>query len=404
MATSAASKVLSSALPAAIQTRRGLPRELFSPSLFGFIVYATLLVILAAASVWLIPPDLCSPPVGWKFEQFLADPAPTGVLLLGSSLGVVPAVRVDAQLQGRRARVDIWQTMQDLNYPHARYLSAQIARGRYAAGVSNMTLVAAMASDDRALLERLVRASIKPSLVVCLLAPRDFVSNIDGARQGEQTYVAGQIQYIEKTFPEFAYFKQLHMGMLGCSIADWHFRLLTGWRALRSVVFVKPVHLLRDLLIASGLKDDNPLVSLLTPADGGEQYYYQFQRFYGPKPNTLEDIDQYKKRYQPANWPGFVYQVRCFEDLLQYARENSVSLLVVDMPVTSDNLSLLDRNLLFQYRAQVPELCTKYGVPYLSFAGDGFSRADFEDSVHLNAVGGRKFFDKLAESIQALRK
>jgi hypothetical protein len=98
--------------------------------------------------------------------------------------------------------------------------------------------------------------------------------------------------------------------------------------------------------------------------------------------------------YLPVNEELFKKQQASFGKLLQLLKSNNIPTVVVDMPLTKENLALLPDSALQQYRETIDSACRTYDArlwhPELNLGLN-----DFSDSAHMNASGGKKFFSAL---------
>jgi len=99
--------------------------------------------------------------------------------------------------------------------------------------------------------------------------------------------------------------------------------------------------------------------------------------------------------YLPVNAPLFATQQFYFQKLLALLKDNNVPVIVIDMPLTKENLALLPADTLAKYRDAVQSSCKKFS-DHLLRPDFPMSRADFEDSAHMNAGGGKKLFKCIA--------
>lgn len=369
--------------------------------LVAFSLFLAVLSALGCCASTLIPPDQAFKPIGWKLEEFLCERnRSNNVIILGSSLGLVPAARADWQYAGREnLRTDFeWLYKELVQYKQSLYLQALLSNfDQSRLRIVNLALTGAMVSDDEFVLRRIVCDREKPQLVILLVAPRDFVSN--GCRTEKSTYICNQIRYIERTFPEFTARSSVLPGSLINGVANLHFHFVAGARTIKSCLVDKPLHFL-------GASIERKFRIRLAE-DVRKRLYCQCAYRFDWKPqyaleNALADLPAYRAYYQPPNWREFAVQTRSLEQLLAFGREHSIKLLVVNMPLTEHNRALLDRKLAGQYNEALPRICRANDAYYLDTSTLPLKETDFEDSAHLNAAGGMKFFQALASKVEQL--
>jgi hypothetical protein len=112
--------------------------------------------------------------------------------------------------------------------------------------------------------------------------------------------------------------------------------------------------------------------------------------------NTLE----YSMRYGHPDIQTYKTQMYFLNKIAEFCRKERMELVVVNMPITQENLRLLKPGGYVGYLQGLRDfsLHNKVSVYDLNnFAK--YSRKDFHYSVHLNALGGQKFFDDLTGAL-----
>ena len=114
----------------------------------------------------------------------------------------------------------------------------------------------------------------------------------------------------------------------------------------------------------------------------------------------VDNSTDYKKRYSSSHGPMYKRQFDCFSKLLSAANAQGISVLVVGMPLDASNWSLLPATFWQDYRGRLQTACAKNGCAFVEWSHDAaFGRGDFVDGVHLNARGGGKLAQKIAQAI-----
>ena len=116
------------------------------------------------------------------------------------------------------------------------------------------------------------------------------------------------------------------------------------------------------------------------------------------RPSVLaDDLKHYQFIYTPVKQEKIDTQFVYLERLLADAKKENVKVCLVQMPLSEPNLRLLSAKLRQSILARAKHLAQKYCAAYCTpEAAASFALSDFEDSSHLNAAGGRKFFNTLA--------
>lgn len=110
------------------------------------------------------------------------------------------------------------------------------------------------------------------------------------------------------------------------------------------------------------------------------------------------DQSIYAKRYNPPDQMKLQKQLTSLDNFLDLCTKNNITVLLVDMPITEANRNMIDPNLLQAWQSGVESCAQRYGAEYADLDCDeNYDESDFDDSVHLSASGGRKFFSDLAD-------
>ena len=64
------------------------------------LLFAVVTCVFTASATRLLPAEAVNHPAGWKFAQFQSSPKKPNILMLGSSLTLIPAVRADSVARG----------------------------------------------------------------------------------------------------------------------------------------------------------------------------------------------------------------------------------------------------------------------------------------------------------------
>jgi hypothetical protein len=115
-----------------------------------------------------------------------------------------------------------------------------------------------------------------------------------------------------------------------------------------------------------------------------------------------DNLSEYRKRYATMKWDTYLSQMQFFADTLNTAQEKGIKVVVVTMPITQLNRSLLSDLSFTAYRNGVIALAKRKGATVLDFsASEGFKQSDFMDTVHLHAGGGKLLFDQIIDKLSA---
>ncbi|MDP3509910.1 MAG: DUF1574 family protein [Candidatus Melainabacteria bacterium] len=108
--------------------------------------------------------------------------------------------------------------------------------------------------------------------------------------------------------------------------------------------------------------------------------------------------EEYRRRYNPVKVARAEAQFNYFEKLLHLCQERKVNLMVVNMPLSQDNMKALPKGFYKQYLSRADQLCAQYGVEFVDLnQGVWTSNSNYVDSVHLKPENSKAFMQKLAQ-------
>lgn len=332
------------------------------------------------------------------------------VLLLGSSLVLVPSVRCDDQFHGRKTRYDRWYYRNVIDeYVKADYFQDSLSKATNRdVKVLDLAVAASMMSDQYLILKKYLASGKKPQLIVCGIAPRDFLDNMRPDPEKTPTYsILADLTCINDLLDQkrskeaicnfaLGYFSDVYKNRSDYKtfLAGWAGRVTnhpidfyTAVSQLPKAGEKKPAEEADGAAMFNTLKADAGVLDNSKPD-------------YGPKQNKLNDLNEYKKIYLPVNAKLFKMQMSYLDKFLSLANENEIPVVLVKMPVTSENWSILPDEIKDRYKNKVAKLATKYNAKVVEPAENlTFELNDYEDSVHMNAGGGNKVFSFVAREI-----
>jgi hypothetical protein len=308
-----------------------------------------------------------------KLASFLPSAEQPDVVLLGSSLVLVPAVRCDDQLLGKTPCYDRWYYDRYIPcYSQSVYLQKQLQdKFGLTLRIKNLGVASSIMSDQCGIFKLMLSEGKRPGLLILGLAPRDFLDNSQQKHLQTPTRTFIHEYSQASLLPE----KCDPAGLLAAGSKITH-RFEKVFGRIRSEC--------TDL--ACRLTGHPSQAEVNTTAAAG-----------GDRPNRLVDVETYRKLYNPPNFTMLAQQSNYLEQLLATARENRISVLVINMPLTRENTDTLDRQALAAYQDTLANLTTKYGAGFLNIGSGSadYSLKDFEDCCHLNTRGGEKLYASL---------
>ena len=372
----------------------------FFVALSGFLVINALLLPflpqgsqrLTASSIQ--NSDLSDPMYGtwtwWMARGFVADePAPIAVL--GSSQMNAPAWAADATLLQRGVDCLLHRQILTLGQEIERCLGAE---RRLA--VANCAVQGGMASDYYMIERCLLRDERCPRLVVIGVSPRDFIDNklpcassTEVFRYFSRFVDPGELAALAYTDPLGRLFGWL----------EWNLNELP-LRRLNAVVQSRLSDGNGELQNRRGInRPNNELLSAIY----NDQQKVRVGQLVVPanmSPVFVDNSCEYTGRYRNPSPPSLPIQYAFFDQLLADLHDKGIAVLVVGMPTTKRNRTLLPAAFWTSYENRLQQMCSAKGASFVDLSGSvDFLQADYVDTVHLNDKGGRKLFVKIAELI-----
>jgi hypothetical protein len=82
------------------------------------------------------------------------------------------------------------------------------------------------------------------------------------------------------------------------------------------------------------------------------------------------------------------------------AKQDGIKVLIVNMPLTKTNMALMPEGYYQEYLQVLQTTNDRYHCQLLDLNNDkSFETADFRDTAHMNASGGRKLIDRIVDRI-----
>lgn len=358
-----------------------LKRYVQSPAL----LIATALTALAISVLQISPSDLdASDGIPSKYKvlvsklsSFLRSNENPDVIILGSSLVLMPAVRCDDRMKGKLDCYDDWYYYKHIpEYTEAKFLEHLLSKSGVPVHIKNLGVASSIMSDHAGIFETLLAGGKHPGLVICGIAPRDFLDN--SQRQFENTPTQLFLKEYRsscKLFPD---------SLSQLDVQEW---------------YDTNEHQFKKFL--AGIRDySTNFVCDLTKHPARLQHLNTKETLsLEGRPNLLKDLETYKRLYNPPNYQMLEKQRSYLDKFLSMAKSNNVEVLLVNMPLTVANTKSLDSAAYSKYLQTIAEVAKKHEVALLDIgsASPKYSLTDFEDCCHLNAAGGLKLYDSMLE-------
>jgi hypothetical protein len=372
-------------------------------ALGSFVCMALLAIIVADIGARLTYPywplDRYNSPnrswVWWNTRDFRQNARHPDVILMGSSLMMMALHGADATYLNTPQNVAIHHRSAYLEKLVSEKLKAPMSTFAFALGGQ-------MVSDAFVLAETLFHGEKKPRTIVYGIAPRDFMDNMMPSPASTETFrymqrvgdlrglamtartsfweqtewCLGQICFLYNHRPDFVYLQNKYARQILANVCG-----------IRGLDYVHtPVPLRRIALLE--LPEDEGLNDLsIMPYSYGPKLYY-------------DNLPEYRMRYKTFKPKLFNTQLSYLERLLKFARAEGIDVVLVNMPLTQDNVNLMPPGFYNTYKTRIGQLAGQYHASLWDLQDTTtFPKQFFADSVHLNGRGGMKFFEVLAEKL-----
>ena len=336
----------------------------------------------------------------WTIKDFFKQEQSPNLVFLGSSLMLVPLDGIDADYLNRR--VDGSQ------HHHSAYFEDKF---KEKTGISTRTFTFAlpgeMPSDAYLIVDNMLKGKKKPEVIVYGVGPRDFLDNMLPSPSATDPFRFlsrfGDISPVaERVMPDWQDRLDFELGRL-CYFYGKRVDISNNASKLASQIVGQLAPLPANTKAAS-FDDRRLLMPDFRPCE-----VLQGQAFFRPmtgeqKGNFVDNLGEYKKRYAKMKWDTYISQMRFFADTIDAAQSRGIKFVVVTMPITGLNRSLLSNIAWDAYRSGVIGMAKAKGATVIDFSeSPEFSQDDFGDTVHLHSAGGKRFFDLLMDRL-ALEK
>jgi len=390
------------------KTRPG-PGQLFKSALSSYVFIGALAFLLIDGSlkiattinphVWPMNPMQTAYRswVWWGARDLEREKQPPDIALLGSSLMMAAFHGGDAALLN---------VPQNWAFHHKSVLLERLLKARFNRDYSTFVLALGgeMASDAYAITSSLLTGAKQPKMIIYGIAPRDFMDHALGSpastevfrfmsRLGDLSdvasdahgnawelgeYYAGQGSFIYTHRPDFIYVQH--------RLANEAVRKLCGYKDMD---FVHCPMMIRRQAFADLPENTGPNEVMVSPPSASDKIF-------------VDNSGEYKFRYKNPNLKQFNNQMGYLERMLKLADNQGIKVILVNMPLTKENVDLMPPNFYDNYMKIVERLAVTNKAQFLDLNDHQlFPKKYFGDTAHLNVPGGKHFMEVLAEKIGA---
>ncbi|MBK9205187.1 MAG: DUF1574 family protein [Candidatus Obscuribacter sp.] len=336
--------------------------------------------------------------VYWNYKDLVDAPGSAQkpqIAIFGSSLMMAALHGGDAVYTGLPQNVVIH---------HRSKLFKDLVKKQTGATVDNFAfaLGGEMVSDAYVLLAQMLEQKEHPRCLIYGIAPRDFTDNTLPSVASTEIY-----KYAERLTdlssldmearPSLAAKAEYYLGKI-CFIYGhredllyiqhhWAQSLAKKLLGYKNVELnITPLHIRRQAFLE--LPEDCAVnEGFVTPPQVEQEPY-------------LDNTAEYRGRYRKINAKQFALQMQYLERILTLAQKNKIEVILVNMPLTAENINLMPANFYSDYLKQVQTLAKRDGCTLVDLnSASLFPKNKFADSVHLNNRGGKHFFEVLIKEL-----
>ncbi|MCW5821769.1 MAG: DUF1574 family protein [Cyanobacteria bacterium TGS_CYA1] len=313
-------------------------------------------------------------------NQYEALKKAPDIVLLGSSLVATPLWWADR---------DVVPNIKDFYHHHDAVTFNQALR---ASGIKEdayaFALPGAMVSDMYLIVDKIFQSRKKPEVVVLGISARDMMDDL----------LTG-----ETRTPVFSRLSDLSdfKGNLDLYLSTPAEKLDF---ALNNLVFLYGKRYRYQLKVSQFCEKTMNKIPLLKDPKAAKtaQQAKETQPLFATGLGTRKEMwdqsrKEYQKRYEHFNKQQFDKQTVFLAKLLERAKERDIKVILVNMPLSKENKSLMPQGLYDAYYQSVSGLAQRKGASFLDLnKGDMVAEHLFLDTAHMNAQGGRKLCGELA--------
>jgi hypothetical protein len=336
--------------------------------------------------------------IWWTVKDFRKETSIPDGVLFGSSLVVAAQNGGDARYTN--------QSFDTIFHHHPIYFEKALSKqAKKPLDIFSFALGGQMASDAYAIEKNLLIESKSPKLIVWGIAPRDLLDSSFTSPASSETfrYVSKLSSTpIESFGPENSFQPTKLLDRFSYIYRERDYIEAAMKSSLEPVLqifsskkFLQPVQkrkAILDFAQANLPEDVHPDEYICKPFEANREGY-------------IDNSAEYRARYQPFNKATFDSQVAYLNQFLERAKEHSISVVLVNMPITRENMQILPQGIYALYLQNLKTAAKSYGARLIDLNSEKyFRKVDFFDSVHLKANAGMRLFDLIAKNITETSK
>ncbi len=339
----------------------------------------------------------------WRTQSYLSAPRAPDVVLLGSSLVMIPTPMLDADYLNRPFdcvhhdhSIYMEDRLSELIGPEKSANANAAEHGSSIFSCINLGLPGGMISDDYMVARYLLDGNRKPKVVVLGITLRDFIEH--------------HVQYPATSHP-YRYFSQF---MDVADIVDiampqvwqradylWGRYFVLWGKRLQMQAIAEEMSKRTIAPIQSSQVAVNPVTDAernKTLAAKLKEIAEEGEFVMEPHKLTLfeDNTNEYRSRFRGDKSELFNSESQFLAKLLKLLRDRDMEVLVVNMPLMPANMAVMPAGMYDKYMTVARDLVAENNCKFLDLNDPSkFVISDFRDTAHMNGNGGKKFLDSV---------
>ncbi len=304
------------------------------------------------------------------------------LVLLGSSLVAGPMWWCDAKRH---------PGIKDFYHHHFPLrLEELLKSGGLPVSTFSFAVPGAMVSDSYLIVDKVLDGEAQPKALVYGISPRDMM---DDLLTGEtRTAVFGRLSDISDLSGNLDLYMSSFSEKLDFVLNNVVFVYGKRYRYQQKLTSIMDKCLDRvvgkELVAQSKDSTQQDLSHIVTGSGTKEERWGKSQK-------------EYKARYHHFNQAQFEKQATFLDRLLATAKQRNISVILVNMPLTTDNMAMMPDGFYDKYLRTVSGIAGRHGTVMLDLnQGKRWDDSLFLDTAHLNGEGGERLFSELVDYLR----
>jgi hypothetical protein len=343
----------------------------------------------------------------WRSNEYTAQTKNPDVVLMGSSLIMIPITLVEADHSNKQ--------IDSVKHYRSTCLEDGLANTssqphKTSVTVFNFALPGSMVSDQYMVASSLFKDKQKPKLLVLGLTLRDFVDSgvecaastptyqffkhyFEDKAQDDLSLVALQTSKIWQGVTEKAQdWMDRNLYLSGKRLAAQYLNNAFWQEKISGVTHGKEK--LDDNLVVAPSKD--MMDSLFGDAVEPGQFLFTPYATAPYQDNTRE----YRRRFKDYDPAKLAIQEEFLSKLMAHCKAQNIEVMIVNMPLTPQNMALMPDGSYEKYLASTSSLAQANGCRFVDLNNGNFGLENFKDTAHMNSAGGKKLVESIVGSIK----